>query len=175
MLDSEHPFLAKMDYIFQSDMRLFFVMPFINGGELYKVYSKVKRFPETIVKFFGAQIVMGIGALHKQGYMHRDMKLENIMLDSNGYLKIIDFGLAKLVGAQAQTLCGTAEYMAPEMTREVGHDFSVDWWAVGILLYEMLIGITPFFNKNRMKLFQRINTSKVKFPDRKVYQIDYSD
>ena len=65
--------------------------------------------------------------------------------------------------------------MAPEMTREIGHDHSVDWWAVGILLYEMLIGITPFFNKNRLKLFQRINQSKVKFPDRKVYQIDYSD
>ena len=73
-------------------------MPFINGGELYKVYSKHKRFPEKLVKFYGAQIVLGIGALHKQGYMHRDMKLENIMLDSNGYLKLIDFGLAKLIG-----------------------------------------------------------------------------
>ena len=91
------------------------------------------------------------------------------MLDSQGYLKVIDFGLAKLIGQQAQTLCGTAEYMAPEMTRETGHDFSVDWWAIGILLYEMLIGITPFFNKNRLKLFQRINQSRVKFPDRKVY------
>ena len=101
MLESEHPFLANMDYIFQSDLRLYFVMPFINGGELYKVYSKVKRFPEQLVKFYAAQIVLGIGALHKQGYMHRDMKLENIMLDSNGYLKIIDFGLAKLLGHQA--------------------------------------------------------------------------
>lgn len=175
MMTTQHPFLANMEYIFQSDMRLYFVMPFIDGGELYKVYIKEKRFPEYVVKFYAAQIVLGIGGLHDQGFMHRDMKLENIMLDSRGYLKLIDFGLAKLIGQQAMTLCGTAEYMSPEMTREVGHTYSTDWWAVGILIYEMLIGITPFFNKNRLKLFQRINNSKVKFPDRNVYQIEYSD
>jgi len=158
-----------MSYIFANELRLFFVMPFINGGELYKVYSKVKRFPEQLVKFYAAQIILAIGQLHKQGYMHRDLKLENIMLDSNGYLKVIDFGLAKMIGNLTTTLCGTAEYMAPEMTKETGHTFPVDWWAVGVLIYEMLIGITPFYNKSRMKLFQRINTASVKFPDREVY------
>lgn len=97
------------------------------------------------------------------------------MLDQNGYLKVIDFGLAKMIGPEAKTLCGTAEYMAPEMTREQGHTFPVDWWAVGVLIYEMLVGITPFYNKNRLKLFQRICGSQVKFPDRTVYQIDYTD
>lgn len=91
------------------------------------------------------------------------------MLDQNGYLKVIDFGLAKMIGPEAKTLCGTAEYMAPEMTREQGHTFPVDWWAVGVLIYEMLVGITPFYNKNRLKLFQRISGSQVKFPDRTVY------
>ena len=150
-------------------------MPFINGGELYKVFSKFKRFPEDIVKFIGTQIILGLGALHEQGYMHRDMKLENIMIDQNGYIKLIDFGLAKLIGHEATTLCGTAEYMAPEMVSEVGHEFAVDWWATGILLYEMVVGITPFFNKNRYQLFENIKGKRPKFPDRSRYSIEYSD
>ena len=107
--------------------------------------------------------------------MHRDMKLENIMIDQNGYIKLIDFGLAKLIGHEAMTLCGTAEYMAPEMVREVGHEYAVDWWAAGILLYEMVIGVTPFFNKNRYSLFENIKNKKPRFPDRSKYSIEYSD
>ena len=107
--------------------------------------------------------------------MHRDMKLENIMIDQNGYIKLIDFGLAKLIGNEANTLCGTAEYMAPEMVGEGGHEFPVDWWSTGILLYEMVIGITPFFNKNRYQLFENIKGKKPRFPDKIRYNIEYSD
>ena len=139
------------------------------------MFSKFKRFPEDIVKFIGTQIILGLGALHAQGYMHRDMKLENIMIDQNGYIKLIDFGLAKLIGHEANTLCGTTEYMAPEMISEVGHGFAVDWWATGILLYEMVVGITPFFNKNRYQLFENIKGKRPKFPDRNRYSIEYSD
>lgn len=83
--------------------------------------------------------------------LHRDLKLENILLDQEGYLKIIDFGLAKLYDESklAQTFAGTPEYLAPEMVKEEGHDFAVDWWAIGIIIYELIIGITPFFNKNK--------------------------
>jgi len=109
--------------------------------------------------------------------MHRDLKLENIMVDSTGYIKIIDYGLAKMVSENeiAQSYCGTPEYLAPEMISHAGHDKTVDWWAVGVLIYEMLIGVTPFFNKNRQVLMSKIKHSRIVFPDRRTYRIEYSD
>jgi serine/threonine protein kinase len=98
LFSCDHPFLVGMDYLFQSSLRLYFVMPFVRGGELYKIFQSKKRFPENVVKFYAAQIALAIGYLHVQGIAHRDLKLENILLDSDGYLKIIDFGLAKMIG-----------------------------------------------------------------------------
>ena len=109
--------------------------------------------------------------------MHRDLKLENILIDNKGYCKIIDYGLAKVLKESelAQSYCGTPEYLAPEMVDYSGHDKTVDWWALGILMYEMLIGVTPFFNRNRQVLVQKIKNSKIIFPDREHYKIEYSD
>ena len=111
--------------------------------------------------------------MHEKGIMHRDLKLENIMVDSTGYIKIIDYGLAKMLQRDelATSYCGTPEYLAPEMISHAGHDFTVDWWAVGILIYEMLIGVTPFFNKNRQVLMSKIKHSRIVFPDRRQYRI----
>lgn len=105
------------------------------------------------------------------------MKLENILIDADGYLKIIDYGLAKMIGQEelSMSFCGTPEYLAPEMVNRTGHDKSVDWWALGVLIYEMLIGVTPFYNRNRNMLLMKIKNSKVIFPDRTRYRIDYSD
>ena len=123
------------------------------------------------MKFYTAQIVLAVGELHNKGIMHRDLKLENIMVDEDGYLKLIDYGLAKNVseGQLATSYCGTPEYIAPEMVDGTGHDFGVDWWAVGVLVYEMLIGVTPFFNRNKQVLMSKIRHSKVVFPDRAHY------
>ena len=101
---------------------------------------------------------MALGYLHKKGIIHRDLKLENILVDEAGYLKIIDFGLAKMLDTKGvtKTYCGTPEYLAPEMINQSGHNFSIDWWALGILIYEMSIGVTPFFNKNKNFLFTKI-------------------
>ena len=111
-----------------------------------------------MVRFYAAQIVIGIGKLHENGVIHRDLKLENIMVSANGYLKIVDFGLAKMLGPEevANSFCGTAEYFAPEMINKTGHDFTVDWWAVGILIFEMLFGTTPFFSRNKRRIYKRI-------------------
>ena len=177
LFEADHPFLCGMEYLFQSEARLYFVMPFINGGELYKIFQEQKRFAEDAVRFYAAQIIIAIGKLHEKGIMHRDLKLENIMVDETGYIKIIDYGLAKMLSSDevAMSYCGTPEYLAPEMVNHQGHDMSVDWWAVGILIYEMLIGVTPFFNRNRQVLMSKIKHSRIVFPDRKTYRIQYSD
>jgi tRNA A-37 threonylcarbamoyl transferase component Bud32 len=104
LLNCDHPFLVGMEFVFQSDLRLYFVMPFIQGGELYKHFLHNKRFPEEVVKFYSMQIALAIGHLHKQGIVHRDLKLENILIDKDGYLKIIDFGLAKILKDNETTL-----------------------------------------------------------------------
>ena len=152
-------------------------MPFIRGGELYKVFQTQKRFNEETVKFYAAQIALAIGELHSKGIAHRDLKLENILVDERGFLKVIDYGLAKNLaeGETTTSFCGTPEYLAPEMVTHAGHDFSVDWWALGVLIYEMTIGVTPFYNRNRQVLVSKIKNSKVVFPDRTKYKVDYSD
>ena len=125
-------------------------MPYIRGGELFRVLAAKKRFIERDVKFYIAQIIHGIGYLHSKNIIHRDLKAENLMLDENGYIKIIDFGLAKMLSPNelASTGCGTPEYFAPELMSDQGYSRDVDWWAVGILIYEMLCGNTPFVGSN---------------------------
>ena len=177
LLQVDHPFLCGMDFVFQTDLRLYFVMPFIRGGELYKHHQKYKRFPEEVVKFYAYQIAIAIGHLHSKGIAHRDLKLENILLQDDGYIKVIDFGLAKILkdGEETMTFCGTPEYLAPEMVRNEGHTFSVDWWALGVLVYEMMVGISPFYNRNRNQILEKIKRSRVVFPDPDRFKIHLTD
>lgn len=122
-----------------------------------------KKFKEDIVKFYITQLVIAVGELHDKGVIHRDLKLENIMMQENGYLKLIDFGMSRSLshGQLTQTFLGTPEYIAPEMfltesKRIVGYDKSIDWWAIGILAYEMIVGRTPFYHNNRRVLNNKI-------------------
>lgn len=177
LLKCKHPFLLGMDYVFQNIENIYFVMPYVKGGELYTHLTKSKRFPEEVVRFYATQIILGLGYLHNEGIVHRDLKLENILIDEDGYIKIIDFGLAKILKNEEETMtyCGTPEYLAPEVISHKGHHKSVDWWAVGILIYEMMIGVTPFYNKNRNMMLSKIQFAKIVFPDKTKYKIDYSD
>ena len=130
-------------------------MPFIRGAELFKIRC-VKRFlSENEVKFYTVQLVLAIGYLHDSNIAHRDLKCENILVQQNGYLKLIDYGLAKKIEDDELTMsiCGTAEYLAPETINNAGSDKAVDWWALGIIMYELLIGLSPFYHSNRMRLF----------------------
>ena len=136
-----------------------------------------KRFAESNAKFYGAQIAVALGELHKNKTIYRDMKPENILLDSDGYIALADFGLAKMLddNQTTTTFCGTPEYLSPEIVEGVGHNKQVDWWGLGVLLYEMLLGIPPFRNKNQHVLFQYITTKEVLFPDPKKYNINISE
>ena len=115
--------------------------------------------------------------MHSKGIVHRDVKLENIMVEKDGYLKLIDYGLATVLKEDqfAQEFCGTYEYLAPEILKRQAYDKSVDWWSYGILLYEMLIGITPFTNSSRQTIFKKILNNKPILPNRKKYNIKYTD
>lgn len=114
--------------------------------------------------------------LHSQKILYRDLKPENVLVGDDGYLLLADFGLAKLVadGEIANSFCGTAEYLAPEMLIGNGHDYTVDWWALGILIYEMIVGIPPFFHRNKHKMYHFIKESKVNFPDPERHKISVS-
>lgn len=176
LLHNKHPFLVKMSYIFQTEDKVFFVMNFVRGGELFNLLSKERRLSEDTVKFYTIQIVLAIGYLHKQGIIYRDIKPENILINEDGYLALTDFGLAKTIKLNelAKTFCGTPEYLAPEVIKETGHSYSVDWWAIGILIYEMIVGFPPFYHKNQNTMYDLIERFPVKFPDPEKHGITMS-
>ena len=127
----------------------------------------MKRFSEETVKFYAAQLVLGLAKLHEENVVHRDLKPENVLLTETGYIMLADFGLAKFLQQDGATysFCGTAEYLAPEILEMKGHSFSVDWWTLGILTYELKTGRPPFLDKNHNKLGKLIKKGKIIFPD----------
>jgi len=143
-----------MQQVYAKATRIYFIMEFVQGGELFKHLSDARRFNEDRVKFYTAQIALALGYLHKSKILYRDLKPENILLGLDGYILLADFGLAKInmvseSGEEPNSFCGTPEYLAPEMIVGSGHDHTLDWWALGILIYEMIIGIPPFYHRNQ--------------------------
>ncbi|KAL4473262.1 hypothetical protein ABPG73_012952 [Tetrahymena malaccensis] len=163
-------FIVKLHYAFQAAQNLYLMMDFMVGGELYYHLKKAKKFDEERTKFYIAQVILAIECLHQNNIMYRDLKLENILLGQDGYIKLTDFGLSK-EGIKdkdlTNTLCGTAEYMAPEQIMNEGHNKMADFWQIGVLTYEMLYGTTPFFNEfrpNKDEIFNDIIQGKYTFP-----------
>ncbi|CDW76229.1 ribosomal protein s6 kinase beta-2 [Stylonychia lemnae] len=163
----ENPFIVRIYKTFEDDENHYFIMDYLSGGSLDQILKNEKQLLNNQVKFYVAQIVIAFHYLHSMGIIYRDLKPENIVLDDQGYLKITDFGIAKR-GVQglkkSYTFCGTTEYLAPEFLRQKGHNKSVDWWCLGILIYELLSGESPFMSerKNRQKLFNAILNSPIK-------------
>ncbi|KAI4353567.1 hypothetical protein L6164_002506 [Bauhinia variegata] len=163
---TEHPFIVQLRYSFQTKYRLYLVLDFVNGGHLFFQLYHQGLFREDLARIYAAEIVSAVSHLHANGIMHRDLKPENILLDADGHVMLTDFGLAKQFedNTRSNSMCGTIEYMAPEIILGKGHDKAADWWSVGILLFEMLTGKPPFCGGNREKVQQKIIKEKIKLP-----------
>lgn len=164
---TRHPFLIGLKYSFTTQDRLCFVMEYVNGGELFFHLSRERQFTEDRTRFYGAEIICAIEYLHKRGIIYRDLKLENLLLDKDGHIKIADFGLCKediQWGKTTKTFCGTPEYLAPEVLEDNDYGRAVDWWGVGVVMYEMVVGRLPFYNRDHDILFELILMEEVRFP-----------
>lgn len=136
----QHPFIVNLVEAFQDRLNLYLVFEFVQGGEIFRLLRKENIFPNDVALFYIAEITLALQYLHQRQIAYRDLKPENLLIGSDGHLKITDFGFAKKIVDRSYTLCGTPEYLAPEIIMGQGHNLGVDWWALGILLYEMLSG-----------------------------------
>ena len=172
-----YKFLVGMVFCFQTQERIYFVMNFIRGGELFKHLCESKYFPEEKTKFYAGIVGLALEYLHTHGIVYRDIKPDNILIDEDGYLKLADFGMAKFLKdkEKAFSFCGTPEYFAPEIITREGHNHAADWWSYGVLLYEMLFGIPPFYSNNYEKMFDLITESQLRFPRKIIVSEDAKD
>jgi len=162
-----HPFIVNLIYAFQTPKKLYFVLEYCSGGELFFHLSRAGRFSEGRCRFYLAEILLAIEYLHKLAIIYRDLKPENVLLDAEGHVKLTDFGLSRegiMDNFSAKSMCGTPEYLAPEIIEKQGHGRAVDWYSLGALMYEMLTGLPPFYTRDREKLFERIRRGELHYP-----------
>uniref|UniRef100_A0AAX7TGI7 Protein kinase C n=1 Tax=Astatotilapia calliptera TaxID=8154 RepID=A0AAX7TGI7_ASTCA len=166
-LARRHPYLTQLYCCFQTRDRLFFVMEYVNGGDLMFQIQRSRKFDEPRSRFYAAEVTSALMFLHRNGVIYRDLKLDNILLDAEGHCKLADFGMCKegiINGVTTTTFCGTPDYIAPEILQELEYGASVDWWALGVLMYEMMAGQPPFEADNEDDLFESILHDDVLYP-----------
>ncbi|KAJ8099323.1 kinase-like domain-containing protein [Lipomyces tetrasporus] len=161
----DHPFLIRIWGTFQDSHSLFMVMDYIEGGELFSLLRRSQRFPNPVAKFYAAQVTLALEYLHSHNIIYRDLKPENILLDRKGHIRITDFGFAKEVPDVTYTMCGTPDYIAPEVIARKAYNKSVDWWSLGILVFEMLTGYTPFYDQTPMRTYEKVLQCEVRYPN----------
>ncbi|RYP24242.1 hypothetical protein DL765_000737 [Monosporascus sp. GIB2] len=167
-----YPFITELIASFSDHDSLYMLLDYVPGGELFSYLRRHRRFPEEWARFYAAEIVLVLEYLHEEqgGVAYRDLKPENLLLDAEGHVKLVDFGFAKRLGhrndrpVETYTLCGTPEYLAPEVIQNKGHTTAVDWWALGILIYEFLTGYPPFWHQNPIEIYKQILEKPVLFP-----------
>ena len=169
MVKINSPFIVNIKSAFQDDTNLYLVSEFMQGGDMFFHMhdSQIVIFGNEKTKFYILELVLALEFLHKNNMVYRDLKPENILLDSKGHVKLTDFGLSKILEDEddkAFTLCGTPQYLAPEVLLRQGYDKMVDWWSLGCVMYEMLVGRLPFAIKRGMKLSMKIYEKKIEFP-----------
>lgn len=166
LVEVNHPFIVKMHYAFQTEGKLYLILDFLRGGDLFTRLSKEVMFTEEDVKFYLAELALALDHLHSLGIIYRDLKPENILLDAKGHLKLTDFGLSKesLDNSKTYSFCGTVEYMAPEVVNRKGHTTAADWWSFGVLMYELLTGSLPFQASHRKETMEMILKAKLGMP-----------
>jgi len=135
-----HPNIIHAYATFNDNENIYMLLEYVPGGELFRRLHAAERFSEKLTMFYGANIICALEYLHLYGIVFRDLKPENILLSANGYLKIVDFGFAKEIDSKTWSVCGTPEYTAPEIIQNEGHGFDADWWSLGIIVYEMIVG-----------------------------------
>nr|CAH8872398.1 unnamed protein product [Trichobilharzia regenti] len=165
----KHPFIVDLHYAFQTEGKVYLILEFLRGGDLFSRLSKEYMFTEEDVKFYLAEIALALNYLHSNGIVYRDLKPENILLNEEGHVRLTDFGLSKesifeSAGDRTYSFCGTVEYMAPEVVNRHGHGTAADWWSFGVLMYELLTGMLPFHNENRKDTMQMILKAKLSMP-----------
>ncbi|KAI8975241.1 kinase-like domain-containing protein [Mycotypha africana] len=168
LTEIEHPYLAKLHASFQDEHRLYLLSNYYCGGDLATHMAKLYNFPPECALFYAAEMIDGIGELHKWGILYRDLKPENILLTGDGHVILTDFGLSKWLDKNdnytTQTFCGTAEYLAPEVLLGEHYSFGIDHWSFGTILYEMLAGVTPFWAENHSDMYKRVLDDPLEFP-----------
>ena len=167
-----NPFLINLHDFFQDNKYIYFILDYIPGGEMFTLMRTEIKFSEKNTQFYISQLIEGLNYLHLKKIIYRDIKPENILLDSDGYIKLTDFGVAKkLSNNYTNTLCGTPTYIAPEIILQKKYSFSSDWWSLGILTYEMIVGIDPWDENDPFQIYEKIKIGKILFPknmDKKV-------
>jgi serine/threonine protein kinase len=151
-----HPYVVSLYSAFQDSLYLYMLMEYVIGGELFSQLRKVGRFSNSTARFYAQEIVLAFEYMHTMDIVYRDLKPENLLIDSRGHIKITDFGFAKVVTDRTWTLCGTPEYLAPEIIQSKGHGKGVDWWALGVLIYEMTAGYPPYSDENPYDIYKKI-------------------
>lgn len=166
ILQSLHcPFCVRLEYLCQSNSHLYMFLPFISGGDVFTHLRKFGKFEENLSKFYGAQVILALEFMQNCDVIHRDLKPENILVDHFGFVKLTDFGLAKVVSTRTYTFCGTVEYAAPEVILGQGYGKAVDWWSLGILLFEMTAGQVPFTANDELETLEKIVLTEFTVPE----------
>lgn len=160
----KHPFIVNLLWTSHDSRYLYMLFEYLCGGELFTYLRNAGQFSDGTCLFYAAEIVSALDYLHSLDMVYRDLKPENLLLDKDGHLKLTDFGFAKRLDNRTWTLCGTPEYLAPEIVQNKGHNKAVDWWALGILIYEMLAGYPPFYDDNPFSIYDKILEGKIEWP-----------